>query len=181
MSRGVRINLALLALAAVLALLIRLSPDSDPQQEITPLTRQSPEEVRKITVSNRHGSFTLARRSGDWRMTAPHAAEADAERIADLLEILSTPSYQQFTLPEIDLAEFGLQPPAASVRIDGLTLELGAIHPFNQRRYLRIGDRLHLIKDRFPHHFLARAEAFASPRPPLDGAPGQTEPLTTDH
>ena len=181
MSRGTQVNLALLALAAVLALLILFSPDSDPQQEVTPLTRQSPEEVRKITVSNRHGGFTLERRGGDWRMTAPHAAEANAERIANLLEILSTPSYQRIPLSEVDLAEFGLQPPAASIRIDGLTLELGEIHPFNQRRYLRIGDRLHLIKDRFPHHFLARAEAFVSPRPPLEGAPGQTEPLTTDN
>jgi len=179
-SRGTRINLALLVLAAVLALLIRLSPDSDPQQEITPLTRQSPEEVRKITVSNRHGSFTLERLGGDWRMTAPDAAEANAERIANLLEILSTPSYQRFPLPEADLAEFGLQPPAASIRIDGLTLELGEIHPFNQRRYIRIGDTLHLIKDRFPHHFLARAEAFATPRPPLKDPPGEPEPLTPD-
>ena len=137
MSRGTQVNLALLALAAVLALLIRFSPDSDPQQEITPLTRQSPEEVRKITVSNRQGGFTLERRGGDWRMTAPHAAEANAERIANLLEILSTPSYQRIPLSEVDLAEFGLQPPAASIRIDGLTLELGEIHPFNQRRYLQ--------------------------------------------
>lgn len=181
MSRGARINLTLLTLAAVLALLIRLSPDSDPQQEITPLTRQSPEEVNKITVSNRHGSFTLERRGSDWKMTAPHATKANAEKIADLLEILSTISYQQFPLSEVDLAEFGLQPPAASIRIDGLTLELGDIHPYNQRRYLRIDDTLHLIRDRFPHHFLARAEAFVSPRPPLDGAAGQPEPLTTDN
>ena len=181
MSRRTRINLALLILATVLALLIWLAPDSDRQQEITPLTQQSPEEVHKITVSNRYGSFTLERRGGDWQMTAPHATEANAERIANLLEILSTPSYQRFPLPEVDLAEFGLQPPAASIRIDRLTLELGEIHPYNQRRYLRIGDRLHLIKDRFPHHFLARAEAFVSPRPPLEDAPGQPDPLTTDH
>ena len=181
MSRGARINLALLALAAVLALLIRLSPDNDPQQEITPLTRQSPEEVRKITVSNHHGSFTLERRDGDWRMTAPDAAEANAERIADLLMILSTPSYQQFPLSEVDLTDFGLQPPTASIRIDRLTLELGEIHPYNQRRYLRLGDTLHLINDRFPHHFLARAAAFVSPRPPLESDAGQTDSLTTDN
>ena len=165
MRRSTRINLALLALILVLGLMIWLSPTVDRQSTTGSLTQLQPEEIQLIVIRNRQGEFTLERgQGGVWRMTQPREVLADGERIADLLNILQTPSYQSFPLPADDLSEFGLQPNSPSMQLDELRLEMGGIHPYNQRRYLRIDGRIHLIKDRFPHHFLATAEAFVSPR-----------------
>ncbi|HEB97375.1 MAG TPA: DUF4340 domain-containing protein [Sedimenticola thiotaurini] len=164
MSGRGRINLLLLLLVAGLGLAVWLTPPDTPP-EAEPLTRLRADSVRHIRLSNRNGTeLELQRRGDGWYMLRPYHLPANAGRIELLLGILSTPSHESFPLPDGDLDAFGLQPPLATLEVDGSRIEVGGTHPYNHDRYLRIGDRIHLIKDIFPHHLLAPAEAYVSPR-----------------
>ncbi len=104
----------------------------------------------------------MERNNGKWEMTTPHRIAANGPRINILLDLAATPSIEQQPLPLERLAEFGLEQPVAKVEFNNTQIIFGGTHPYNYRRYLRIGDTLHLIDDLFPHHVLAQAEAFIS-------------------
>lgn len=97
-------------------------------------------------------------------MTQPYNLPANGPRIELLLALLGTPVYEQFGVEADRLKEFGLSPPRAWVRFDNLTISLGDLHPFNQKRYIGIGNTVYLIKDLFAHHLQAGSEAFLSTR-----------------
>ena len=162
MTRG-RINLLLLGVTVPLLLLVWLAPDDGLPPGVTPLTGLQPSQIQHIRIGNgKQPVMQFERRDGRWWMTEPLQAAADDQRMAALLKILSTPSLERFALPEGELQDFGLTPPRPYVTFDSLRLVLGGTHPYNHNRYLLIGQTLHLIKDVFPHHFLAAAEDFVA-------------------
>lgn len=103
--------------------------------------------VSRIEIE-RSGRATieLARENGDWRVVAPCALAANTARIEPLLEALAIdgPGY---AASEVDLPAAGLDAPAATLRLDGRELSLGATDLSGQRRYLRRGERVALIPE----------------------------------
>ncbi|MEJ1297748.1 MAG: DUF4340 domain-containing protein [Candidatus Sedimenticola sp. (ex Thyasira tokunagai)] len=156
-------NLALLVLVIILGALVWFSGEQEERERLPPLTDIDPAAVKVIRISNNNGpEFTMEHLNGRWKMTTPHHIAANQPRINILLDLLSTPSIEQQPLPLDRLGEFGLEQPVAKVVFNNTQITFGGTHPYNYRRYLRIGDNLHLIDDLFPHHVLARAEAFIS-------------------
>lgn len=165
------VNLLLLGVVALLGLLVWLTPDDELPPGVTSLTALQPAEIDHIRISNtRQPTFRLARRDGGWWMSEPYPVAANGPRIDALLNILSTPSLERFPVPGEKLQAFGLTAPRPQIVFDELRLILGGTHPYNHNRYLRIDQTLHLIKDVYPHHFLASAEEFVSPRLLSEGA-----------
>lgn len=163
MERRGWINLALLVAVILLGLIIFFSPSKQDEETFVPLTPLGPQQLNDIRISNNNGpAFTLERRRDGWQMTSPYRVAANVPRINLLLDIVSTPSFERFPLPPERLEEFGLDKPKAEVQLNGTTLVFGSTHPYNYRRYVRIGDTLHLTNDHFPHHLLALAEDFIS-------------------
>ncbi len=163
MKRRGLINLGMLALVAILAIAVWLTPDETTERAPPPLTSLHPSNINRIRIANNNGpEFILERHQGEWRMTAPYQVAANTPRINILLDLVSTPSVERFPMPGGRLEEFGLDKPIAEVEFDGTLLVFGGTHPFNYRRYVRVGETLHLTNDLFPHHFLATAEAFVS-------------------
>lgn len=159
------INLLLLAVVALLGLLVWLTPGDELPPDVIPLTALQPLEIDSIRIDNgKQPAFQLRRRDGGWWMSDPYQVTANGSRISALLDILATPSLERFPLPDGDMEAFGLTPPRPQIDFDGLRLILGGSHPYNHNRYLLIDQTLHLIKDVFPHHFLASAEDFVSTR-----------------
>jgi hypothetical protein len=123
-----------------------------------------PEQVKSIELTVRNGeALVLEKRNGSWQMIQPHAAKANDPKIERLLEIAKTASTEHFPLPDGDRAQFGLDPPMAELRLDDTWLEIGGTHPIDHRRYVLVGDTLHLINDHFAHHLLAPAKDYAMP------------------
>ncbi len=166
MHRLERMNLWLLILVLLLGALVWLTLQQGRPVSWQPLTGIDPARVERITIHNQRGEFTLRREAGRWRLQGPAPAAADPARVRSLLKILTTPSRERFPAPESGLEAFGLAHPRAWIEIDGTRIWLGGTHPYNHHRYLRIGETIHLVKDIFPHHFLAGAQAFrATPTP----------------
>jgi hypothetical protein len=94
----------------------------------------------------------------------PHDTKANEPKIERLLKIANTASTEHFPLPDGDRAQFGLDPPMAELRLDDTRLEIGGTHPIDHRRYVLVGDTVHLINDHFAHHLLAPAKDYAMPQ-----------------
>lgn len=162
MRRPLLINLVLLVVVAALGLTVWLAPEERPA-EPPPLTALDPSGIKLVRLHNRHGELELRKGETGWEMAVPYRVAANAPRIELLLGITAAKSLRQFPLPDDRLAEFGLNPPLATLELDQTRIEVGGTDPLQHRRYLRIGDTLHLINDRFPQHLLAAPGEFADP------------------
>ncbi|HKK06144.1 MAG TPA: DUF4340 domain-containing protein [Gammaproteobacteria bacterium] len=155
------LNLALLALVAVLAAVAWYQPGKQPPHKSPPLTTLEPDQVTHIHVT-RPGdkALTLVKRNGHWRMTAPFDLRANAVRINGLLRLCTTTSQRSFAYKPAKAAEYGLDHPRATVRLNDTEIVFGGSQPVNHHRYVRIGDRIHLITDHMTYYLLSRATAF---------------------
>jgi hypothetical protein len=163
MRRPLLVNSSLLLLTLVLAGLVWLSSSQEEKQQTITLTNLKPNQISLITIENNSGpTIRLELEANGWVMTQPSRAEANQSRIEDLLGITLTKSIRRFEAPQ-DLSEFGLNPPQAVLTLNQTRIEMGALHPMNKRRYMRVRNLIHLINDRFPHHLLATANSFIAP------------------
>ena len=76
----------------------------------------------------------------------------------------------------LDLAQYGLDKPAARLFLDKLEIDFGTTTPLGNRRYVRIGNTIHLIDDVAYYHLLGSYTGFISYR--LLPDPANIEALT---
>jgi hypothetical protein len=165
MKRQLLINLGLGATVLLLVIVVWQTPDPSAPPEMTNLTSLTAAEIDSIRIRNSGGEFLLERKESGWHMSQPYQVAANGFLVDRLLEIVGAHSLESFPAPAEGLGKFGLDPPQATLELNSTRIQMGATHPINHRRYLRIDDRLHLIQDRFPQHLLAAAEAFVDLRP----------------
>lgn len=161
MTRQTRFNLGLGLLVAALALIVWLDQRTLTQAP-PPITELDPRQVQRIRLARQGVEIILQRTPGGWQMAAPQAAPANPAQVEALLAIATAYSLERFPTPP-ELAQFGLAPPSAVVELDRTRIEVGGTQPVSHQRYLRIGDQIHLINDRFPHLLQASAERYILP------------------
>ncbi len=151
----------LLLLLPLLGLIVWLEPGLD-KPKINALTPLQPNQIHTIQISNKRGKLIqLQRENSHWMMLQPTQGEANNHRVEELLGISQTPSHFSFAAEDDKLAEYGLKPAPITLKINELQLLFGDIDPVYQRRYVQIGNRIHLIDDGFQHHLLAPPAAFS--------------------
>ena len=157
------VNLGLFGLVLLLALVAYFEPGINLPVKKIPLTDLKAEEINFIRITDNHGrELVMERQQGRWMMTAPYKKPANEQRIKQLLGITTTRSFSRFTIPETRLAEFGLDPAPIHLQLNRTRLAFGGNEPIQFRRYVRIGDQLHLISNGFHHHLMAQADDFVS-------------------
>jgi hypothetical protein len=162
MKRQSWLNLLLLAVVVLLALAVWLTPNGTVSTERPKLTTLQPHHIDSIKISNRRGEMELQRNGDSWQITKPYTLHANSPRIGQLLNIATAESQRHFPAPEKRLAQFGLEQPQAVIQLNQHLIQVGSTNPISHLRYLRIGDTIHLIKDRFPHHLMASPVEFAA-------------------
>ena len=154
MSPVIRANWILAVLALLLGVLLWLDGNRK-EESYPPLTSLTPSDIGRVVIENEDRVIEQLRRSEEgWFSESLQAGVEDAEWIGHLLHIAELPSLQRFPAPD-DLAPFGLDRPRFRLRLDGTLLEWGGLEPLSQRRYVRVGDRIHLITDGYTHHLRA--------------------------
>lgn len=147
MNRGRR-NLLLLTGIAGLAALGWFSRE---QPEPTrPLTALSQDAIERIRVEHPgKPAIALARRDdGNWRLTEPVAADADAFEVASLLNLAALPVRRALG-EDFDAAELGLSPPAFVITLNDVALRFGGTDPLSAQRVVQT-DALAALVDNPP-------------------------------
>lgn len=118
------------------------SPTASADAQLVPRLRPATVTRIEVTVSNTTIRAEFA--AGQWRLTAPLNYPADPLFISALLEICAT-RRPQVVIPAAQVkspADFGLQPPQATVRFHQgdapLELRIGARTPVNNQVYLQV-------------------------------------------
>jgi hypothetical protein len=120
-----------------------------------PLTRIDTAGVRRLEI--RCASCTtriFAQRNGVWRMLEPYAAAANPDAVKRLLAVARTPVRTRARLTGYDPAKLGLAPPQITVILDATRIDIGGEDPIEHDRYVRIGDELMHVRDRFSARLL---------------------------
>ncbi|WP_434111739.1 DUF4340 domain-containing protein [Methylocaldum sp. GT1TLB] len=149
------LNLALLIVIAVLAAVAFFEPGKE-KPETTPLAAIDENALTAITLQNKD-AITFEKQNGHWRLTKPFYAPANDIRVRQLIGIAEANSEAQYPVSADDLPKFELDKPKATLILDATTMKFGGSDPINMRRYVQIGDTLHLVNDDFFHHLTASA------------------------
>lgn len=159
------LNLVLLVGVAVLGLVAWLEPGHKPPPKPPKLTALTPGKVQTIRIVRNKGKAIELKRVGDgWQMQAPIAAPANDWQVQSLLRVAQTQSLGEMSASGLDLAEYGLDKPAARLFLDKLELDFGNNTPIDNRRYVLIGNTVHTIQDVTYYHLIGRYTGFVSPR-----------------
>ncbi|ANX04496.1 DUF4340 domain-containing protein [Immundisolibacter cernigliae] len=146
------LNLALALVVAALAAVAWFQPGKTPPPPQVKLTKLDPQTVKRIDFHPPRGAaFALVRDGKDWFIDSPRL-RAQPFRVETLLELPGAASAAQFTLADNKDNGFGVDPPQARLRFDDTEIAFGLTNPVGLRRYVRVGDAVHLIDDRFYHH-----------------------------
>lgn len=118
------------------------------QPKPLPLTGLSPDKVSEIR-SFRKGQLelNLLRDRSGWMLTHPDIQRAHSRRVTQLLGLLQTSSQGSWPVSPQALQETGLAQPERSLRFDALQIDFGTASTPPGQRYVRVGNRIHLIDD----------------------------------
>lgn len=171
MSSRTLLNLALGVIALGLGALIWLSPGLDQDTGPQPLTRLDAQAVTAIELTrDAAGPLAFRRQADGWVIDGTPPIPADSFQVHTVLALLEAGSVRSYPAAELDLAGLGLTPPQARVRFDSLMLDLGNTEAIEGLRYVRQGDTVYLVEDRYQHLLNAGLASFASRRLLPEGA-----------
>lgn len=145
------LNLALAGVAVGLGLLVWLRPGLEPAAQPQPLTTLAAAGVTRIEVERgQRAPLIFSRQAGGWQLSGEPPLPASPFQVRSLLAILSAEVRRDYRAAELNLPELGLQPPRASITLNGTTtLDIGDTEPLEGLRYVRHGTDVALIEDRY--------------------------------
>jgi len=165
------INLVLLFTIVVLGITVWLDPFAPTLPEQHALTRIDRTSIIGVSlIKDGETAFRLEKQQtsveSGWQLTKPLKIPANPLKVNQLLNILSTNSLRQYRIKSDNLAKLGLDKPAwqivfdisdhtngessssSSNKADNILISFGKTESISQRRYVRVGDTVHLINDR---------------------------------
>ena len=113
-----------------------------------PIPLIPPDPQRLVIQRPQRVDIVLARdgTDDDWRIQAPCSLAVDQRRLSPLFEALSGGG-THYPAGEVDLSGAGLQPPLATLQLDGQALSIGGTDLSGSRRYVASDARVHLVPE----------------------------------
>ena len=150
MQSRILLNIAMLALVAVLGLFIYSSGQDGASPTPLPLEAK---RVDTIEIQHRDRRVVLKKTDGQWRMTQPINIAANDFRINTLLKFINFSAHNSYDTATLDLARYKLDTPQTSIRFshdnDNMLFQFGSVNPISQQRYVMTGSSMYLIEDNF--------------------------------
>jgi hypothetical protein len=159
MRKSTRNILLLAVLVAVLAAGVYAELEREQASAWAPLTKLDPATVQRLEVRCQTcRTRRFARGADGWRMLEPYALPANADAVAHLLAIARAPVSMRLELREYDLTKLGLSPPQFTLTFDDVVVTIGGEDSIEHDRYVRVGDELLRVPDRFSARLLEAPE-----------------------
>lgn len=165
------LNLVLLLVVAGLGLLAWLEPGRTPEPQAAKITTLNPSAIERIRIERPADTVEMVRRDGRWQLIAPMTAPANGIRTDAIVSIAAIESLNQQPIAGLDLASYGLAQPKARLLLDDTVIDFGAAAPLDNRRYVRVGDTLHLIPDLRYYQLIGHWSGYVSLRLLEEGMP----------
>ena len=168
LTRRYGLNLGLLALAGGLVALALFEPGREQAAVIPPLLALTAERIERIAVE-RSGQAGLAfeRREGRWWMITPDSGPVNPVLMHPILQLAEARCAPSYPVAELDLPQLRLDPPRLRLWVNGHEIHFGDTAPTDGRRYLRVGEIVHLCPDQwYPLLTSAAASFLAAPIEP---------------
>ena len=154
----------LLALAAV-TVLLGIGVYAELVREHRWLEAQRLTDIDPVTIKSlvvRCDSCTtrrFERTTSGWRMLEPYALPASPGAIAHLLSIARAPVHTWLSASDHDPDRLGLRPAQVTLQLDTTRIDIGNEDPIDHDRYVRVGQRLARVPDRFSARLFESAES----------------------
>ncbi|MCF6209491.1 MAG: DUF4340 domain-containing protein [Gammaproteobacteria bacterium] len=159
------LNLALAAVVFALGTLIWFSQQAPPAPEPERLTTLTEADITRIEIRPaRHADVVLERRGSEWWLVKPLTARADMARVDAAIGLARARSLAGYATSAMDVQQAGLVSPDLVLRVNDVTLELGGTEPLRGQRFVRLGDRVHLIVDRYSYLLQGGLASLVSPQ-----------------
>lgn len=143
-----------IALLAVIVLRQRSeTAKAEAERNGAPATTLTASAVQHVTLQHAGAPDIALERSGTlWRLTAPVTAEADLVAVDRLLKLATGPTRATLDPTSVRRGELGLDPPAATLKLDTTTLMIGGLEPIRFTRYVEANpgaadDKIVLLDD----------------------------------
>ena len=160
MRRRTRTNVFLLAMVALLGVAVVAEMRREHALMRDPLTAIDPDMIRSLAVTCQ--SCTARRYEkvdGHWMMREPKAQPANDRAVARVAAIVRAPVRYRRPASELDAAKLGLDPPIATLEVDGTLLKFGTTDAIRNDRYVEAGGSIALVPDRFSALLFATPES----------------------
>jgi len=157
------LNLGLLLLIGVLVLLTVYEPGIEKQKELPHLLSLKRDDVKLIRIEREDQKTVELTRDnqGKWQLIQPLKIAASDFRISSLLRITEQKSLGDYPADKGHLTRFGLDKPRVTLTLNDTTkITFGNSTPLDQRRYVQVGDQVHLISDSLYYHLIGRYTTF---------------------
>jgi len=144
------LNIALLSLVVLLSVYVYTTRQQE-QASITAeqLTQLSADDITRIRIRHQQRELMLSKENDHWHMLQPIDVAANSFRIDTLLTMLNTVSHASYPAAGLEQDKYGLSGASTTISFNDVTIEFGIVNPINNTRYVRIGERVHLIDDHF--------------------------------
>jgi hypothetical protein len=159
MRRKTRTNVILLAMVVLLgaAAFAEIRREQALMQD--PLTTLNPDQITTLAIACQG---CTARRfekvGGHWLMREPKSQPANDAAVARLAAIVRAPVRYRRAVADLDPSKLGLDPPVATLAVDGTLLKFGTTDAIRNDRYVEVGDTIALVPDRFSALLFAMPE-----------------------
>lgn len=143
----------LLLLLVLLAVYLIFSVEDNNQTSVERLTQLQLDEINLIRIPRDNNNDIVIEKISDssgneiWQMQQPYSIKAHAFRINTLLKLSQLPVEHAWSADELQLADYGLQPPRARIQFNQQLITFGKTSPLNNKRYLLHNNKISLHAD----------------------------------
>ena len=167
MSKRNLLNLILFAFIIILAAFVYFEPGKRVAEIPATLTNLNLNHIKHIKISRQANSSSesnleFEKTKNGWVMNKPYQHAANTFRINSVLQLLSTPTFSQNDLSNLNKATFGLDKPRATITFNTTSIIFGHNKSLKNHRYVQIDSTLHMITDTFFYQLAAKSESYLS-------------------
>lgn len=159
------LNVVLALVVAVLALLVVYQPGKKAPPDEPPLANLKPADIDHIELlRSDQPNVDLVRKNGQWLMTGPYSAPANAARVREILGIPAMQVQSHVAGSGKDLSRFGLAKPEVRVRLGDHEFAFGNTNPLTYQRYVGYAGQVYLVNDTIYAQLIATPPEYVSNR-----------------
>lgn len=166
MSKRNLLNLALLIFVLILVTFIIYEPGKSKPVTPTKLTDLKVSDIHHIIINRQsidssEQNIVFEKTEAGWFMLEPYKLAANTFRIESILKLLSTVSYSQNNLKNLEQKTFGLDKPQITITFNkNKRVIFGHNKSLKNHRYVKIDSTLHMIADTFQYQLAAKVESY---------------------